>query len=312
MKVNDILSKVSRTGNKALYQIKKHSPEILVVTGAIGTVVGAVMACKATLKVNDILDETRETLDKIHEASEREDLKEEYGEKDAKKDLAIVYTQTAWKFIKLYGPAAIVGGLSLTSIFAGNNILRKRNVALAAAYATVSEGFSEYRKRVVDKFGAEIDKELKYGVKATKIDETVVDAETGKEKTVKKTVGVSDLSEYSDYAVYFDKEHTPYCESNDDYNMMFLRSEQSYANDLLKVKGYLTLNDVLDRLGLKVSDEMRKAGMVVGWKYEENNEIGDNEICFNIFQTYKQRLDGRVEPTIILDFNVDGNIYDRM
>lgn len=307
---NTIMNKIASSCNKTFFQLKKHSPEILVVAGVAGTVVSAVMACKATTKISDILNESKETIETIHEAQNNEALAEKYPENMARRDLAIVYIQTGAKLGKLYAPSVILGTLSITSILASNNILRKRNVALAAAYATVDKGFKEYRNRVIEKFGEEVDQQLKHGVVAEKIEETITDEE-GKKKKVKKTIGVSGISDYGEYAVYFDKS-SPYFEGNDDYDMMFLRAQQNYANDLLRARGYLTLNEVLDGLGIPGTQMLRKAGMVVGWKYEKDNQFGDNDVCFDIYSTYRRREDGNVEPCIILDFNVEGSIYDRM
>ena len=297
--------------NKMIFAVKKHSPEILVVAGVVGTVTSTVLACRATLKINDVLDETKEVVDKIHEVSKQGN--EGYTEKDAKKDLTIVYVQTAVKVAKLYAPSVILGTLSITSIFASNNILRKRNMALAAAYAGIDKSFKEYRKRVVDKFGEEVDKELRYGVKKDKIEEEQTD-ENGKTKKVKKTVDVSQLGEYSDYAFYFDKDTSVYYKGNDLHDLMFLRSTQNYLNDMLRVKGFLTLNEALDALGVRLTgkDILAKAGLVVGWRYDKENPDGDNHVDLRITQTYRKREDGKVEPCIILDPNVDGNIYDKM
>jgi hypothetical protein len=43
-------AKITRTINRIGLQIKKHSPEIMMVAGIAGTVVSAVMACKLLLK----------------------------------------------------------------------------------------------------------------------------------------------------------------------------------------------------------------------------------------------------------------------
>lgn len=313
--MSKIIEKISKNYNKIKFQTKKHSPEILVVAGVTGTVVSAVVACKATTKISTILDESKDTIDKIHKTSKDESKKEVYSEEDAKKDLTIVYIQTGLKIAKLYAPAVILGSLSITSILASNNILRKRNVALATAYATVDKGFKEYRKRVVERFGEEVDQQLKYGVKSEKIEEDIVD-ENGKTKKVKKTVGVSELDEYSDYAIYFDRSTSSYFEGIDDYDHMFINAQQRYAGDLLRAKGYLTLNEVLDGLGIHAQDErtqrLRKAGMVVGWKYERDNQDGDNDVIFHVYDTYRENENGKIEPCIIIDFNVEGNIYDRM
>ena len=196
MKKLEIMKNLNRTVHKAGFRIKKHSPEILIVAGVVGAVTSAVMACKATTKLSDILDDSRNQIDKIHDAIENpEDLPEEYTEEDGKKDLTIVYTQTALKLVKLYGPSIVLGGLSITAILTSNNILRKRNVALAAAYTAVDKSFKEYRGRVIEKFGKELDRELKYNVKAEQVEETVVDEKTGKEKTQKEVADMLGISQ---------------------------------------------------------------------------------------------------------------------
>jgi len=189
----EIMKSVNGVTSKAVMKLKKHSPEILVVAGIAGTVVSAVLACKATTKVAEILDETKGTLDTIHEGMETGAINgQEYTTEDGKKDTVVVYAQTGMKLAKLYGPAIILGTLSITSILASNNILRKRNVALGAAYAAIDKSFKEYRGRVIERFGEQVDAELKYGIKAKKFEEIEVDPETGKEKKVKKTVMVAD------------------------------------------------------------------------------------------------------------------------
>ena len=185
MKVNGIMSKVSGTFNKVGFKLKKHSPEILVTVGVVGAVVSAVMACKATTKIDEILNEAAENLDKIHGCADNPDMAEKYDEDDAKRDTAIIYANAGMKLAKLYAPAVGIGLLSLSSILASNNILRKRNAALAAACAVAERSFKEYRERVVERFGKEVDRQLRYNIKAAEVEETVTD-EKGKEKKVKK------------------------------------------------------------------------------------------------------------------------------
>lgn len=300
-------NKVSRALNKANFKIKKHSPEILVTAGVVGTVASTVLACKATLKLGEILDESKHTIDQIHEYGEKG--LENYTKEDVNRDLYIVYVQTAVKVAKLYSPALILGGLSITSIFASNNILRKRNVALAAAYTTIDNSFKEYRKRVVDRFGEEVDHQIRHNIKVHEIEETVVD-ENGNETTVKKEVEVSELDGYSDYARFFD-EASPYWEKDPEYSLMFLRAQQNYANDKLRANGYLFLNDVYEMLGIPKT----KAGQMVGWVYDEKNPVGDNYVDFGIYDTNRavnRDFVNGYERVILLDFNVDGNIWNQM
>lgn len=308
-----IMNKMPRIVNQAGFQLKKHSPEILAVAGTIGVVTSAIMACKATMKVNKVVDETKETIEKIHTATETgiTEAGESYSIEDSRKDLTIAYVQTGVKFVKLYGPSVALGVLSLGSLLASNNILRKRNAALAAAYATIDSGFKKYRSRVVERFGDAVDKELKYGIKAQKVDEIVVDEETGKEKKVKKTVDViDDPNEYSVYARFFDDGCKGW-QKDPEANLMFLRIQQRYANDLLRARKYLFLNEVYDMLGIEPS----KAGQIVGWVYDPENPNGDNYVDFGIYNIHRAKnrefVNG-LERTILLDFNVDGDIWSLM
>lgn len=300
----EILKSVSGVMNKTVMKLKKHSPEILVVTGIVGVVASAVLACKSTTKVGAILEDTKETLDVIHNGIETGAINnQEYTMEDGKKDTAIVYVQTGIKFAKLYAPSVILGVLSITSILASNNILRKRNVALGVAYAAIDKSFKEYRSRVVERFGEEVDKELKYNIKAKKFEEIEVDSETGKEKKVKKTVQVTDPNLQSDYACYFDERSRNY-ETNNDYNMMFLKAQEAFANDKLKVRGHLFLNEVYDDLDLPRTP----AGQIVGWTADGP----DGYVNFRIVEVERETEDGRHEPALLLDFNVEGNIWDKM
>lgn len=300
----EILKSVNGVTSKAVMKLKKHSPEILVVAGIAGTVVSAVLACKATTKVAEILDETKGTLDTIHKGMETGAINgQEYTNEDGKKDTVVVYAQTGMKLAKLYGPAIILGTLSITSILASNNILRKRNVALGAAYAAIDKSFKEYRGRVIERFGEQVDTELKYGIKAKKFEEIEVDPETGKEKKVKKTMMVADPNLQSDYAVYFDSKSRNY-ETNPDYNRMFLKAQQAFANDKLQTRGHLFLNEVLDDLDLPRTP----AGQIVGW----TKDGPDGYVNFRIVEVERETEDGRHEPALLLDFNVEGNIWEKM
>lgn len=300
----EIMKSVNGVASKAVMKLKKHSPEILVMAGIAGTVVSAVLACKATTKVAEILDETKGTLDTFHEGMETGAINgQEYTTEDGKKDTVVVYAQTGMKLAKLYAPAIILGTLSITSILASNNILRKRNVALGAAYAAIDKSFKEYRGRVIERFGEQVDTELKYGIKAKKFEEIEVDPETGKEKKVKKTVMVADPNLQSDYAVYFDSKSRNY-ETNPDYNRMFLKAQQAFANDKLQTRGHLFLNEVLDDLDLPRTP----AGQIVGW----TKDGPDGYVNFRIVEVERETEDGRHEPALLLDFNVEGNIWEKM
>lgn len=303
----EIMTKLTRTFNRTGLKLKKHSPEILLVAGAVGAVTSTVMACKATLKVNEVLEDTKQKIDTIHQVSSDSAMAEKYTEEDSKKDLAIVYTQTAVKFIKLYGPSVALGVVSLGCMIGSNRILNKRNAALAAAYAAVDKSFKDYRGRVVERFGKQLDKELRYNIKAQEVEEITTD-ENGKEVVTKSTVEVADPNSYSPYAIVFDDGNEGW-DPDPERSKFFLIQQQNWANERLKSRGHLFLNEVYDMLGARRT----KAGAQVGWVYDETNCFGDNYVDFGIFDTTRSKARDFVngyEKVIVLDFNVDGYILD--
>lgn len=306
----ELMNNVTRSLHKVGFKLKKHSPEILVAAGVVGTVTSIVMACKATLKVNDIIDDAKETIDIIHDGVEQQKHTSDgelYTQELANKDLAIVYIQTGWKLVKLYGPAVALSAASIGCMLTSHNIMRKRNIALAAAYTAVDTGFKEYRGRVIERFGKDLDRELRYNIKAKEIEEVVVD-DKGNETVVKKTVQIIDPNVTHDiYSIVF-------CEGNNGWsknaelNKVFLIQQQNWANDKLKLNGFLSLNEVYDMLGAP-----RTAyGQLAGWVYTEDSSIGDNFVDFGIFNVNSEKacdfVNGR-ERSIILDFNCIGDAF---
>lgn len=303
MKLNNLKANFTHFAGRSSLVVRKYSPEILIGVGVAGIVTSTVMACKATLKSERLVDEARLKFDNIKEARELV-TEAEYSKADEARDVAVVYIQSAYEFTKLYGPAIFVGGLSVACIIGSNRILKKRNLALVAAYKAIEKGFKEYRDRVIEEFGEEKDYDLRHGVKREIVKTKEVDPETGKTKTVSKSEVVG-IGEPSVYAKFFD-EYSINWSKTPDMNLMFLRAQQNYANDILKSRGHLFLNEVYDMLGLKHTT----AGAIVGWVLSEG---GDNYVDFNIYDEENERARAFVngdERSILLDFNVDGVIYD--
>lgn len=302
----EIISKATRLLSSAQYQVKKHSPEILMVAGIAGTVVGTVLACKATTKVSEIIEEKNKAVDDVHTCLEDKEI--EYTEEDSKKDLTIIYAQTGVKLFKLYAPAIGVMALSFASIIAGHKVLKKRNVAIAAAYAAIDKGFKQYRKNVIEEFGEGVDQQMRFGLKSKEVKKKGKDGKTVKETEYYIDPEGNPLDNISEYARFFDAASENFAK-DPEYNMMFLRRQQDYANEMLKARGHLFLNEVYDLLDIPRS----KAGQVVGWVYDKNgNTKGDNYVDFGLYRNDQgtRRFVNGLEYNILLDFNVDGVIYD--
>ena len=302
----EIINKATRLLSSTQYQIKKHSPEILMVAGIAGTIVGTVLACKATTKVSEIIEEKNKNVEDVHTCLE--DNTKEYTEEDSKKDLTIIYAQTGVKLFKLYAPAIGVMALSFASIIAGHKVLKKRNIAIAAAYAVIDKGFKQYRKNVIEEFGESVDQQMRFGLKSKEIKKKDKDGKTVKETEYYIDPDANPLDNISEYARFFDAASENFAK-DPEYNMMFLRRQQDYANEMLKSRGHLFLNEVYDLLDIPRS----KAGQVVGWVYDKNgNTKGDNYVDFGLYRNDQgtRRFVNGLEYNILLDFNVDGVIYD--
>ena len=203
---------------------------------------------------------------------------------------------------KIYAPAIIVGAVSITCVISAHGMLAKQNTALVAAYGALDLGFKAYRKRVVEEFGEDKERDIYRGVIGRH-------EETGEDG---KPCVIEDLGEVipgaNIYGRFFD-ESSVYWSKTPEYNLTFLLHNQNWANDRLISRGHIFLNEVYEALGLPWT----QAGQAVGWKHypNNNNPVGDNYVDFgmhNIADEVSRAFINGHERVIFLDFNVDGVI----
>jgi hypothetical protein len=285
---------VLKVVGRPMLQAQKHSPIILFTAGVVGAVGSTVLACRATLKLDDILTEAAATAELIESVVDHPD----YSDRDKAKDKAKLRVKTGVAVTKLYGPAILMGLTSVGLLTGSHYIMSSRQAGLMAAYAALDKGYSEYQARVRAEFGAEKEEELRFGSVITKVKD-----EEG--KTVKVTR--ADPNAYSPYARFFDESAKEW-NREPSYNYLALRSKQAFANNLLHAQGHIFLNEVYDMLGL----ERTRAGAVVGWVIDPE---GDNFVDFGIFNgdspAVRDFVNGN-EGSILLDFNVNGVIIDKI
>lgn len=297
--------------NKMQFYFKKNSPEIMLIGGVVGVVAATVLACRATLKANDILNETSDMLEDLRNDAEAESEESTEVAVVDKKELTSVYLSTAKDLAIAYGPAVVLGTASIAMLLSSNKQYKSRMAALAAAYTTVDTAFKNYRKNVVESLGEDKDNEFMYGLKKQKVD-VITEDKDGNETTKKQEVMAlnNDIGEYSQYARFFD-ESCPDWTKSADQNKLFLELMEQLANEKLQRNGYLFLNDVYESLGIPKSP----AGQIVGWLYDKEKGY-DNRVSFKIFENaFRERNRAFIngyEPVILLDFNVDGVIYDQI
>lgn len=294
--MKNLKQKATRSIGRTSLILKKYSPEILTGVGIATGVAAGVLAVRATLKVEPVIDKIQEDLAKIDDIQKNSE--------DVQPNVVAhlkgrVYGVGILELTKLYWPSISLGAASIGCIIGAHGIMRKRNAALVVAYNAVEKSFSEYRDRVASKLGEDEEKVIRYNVQ----DHEEVDEETGKKKVV-TTVGNGHISPY---AKFFD-EYSQYWDRNAEYNLIFLRAQQNYANDRLQSRGHLFLNEVYESLGIPHT----QAGAVVGWTISKD---GDNFVDFGIYDLTNEKarefVNG-IERSILLDFNVDGVIYDKI
>lgn len=315
------LSALSRTVNTVSFALRKNAPLIMVVGGILGGAATTVLACVATAKSEEVVNEAKMNLDLIDDHLKNPELNkiDNYTEEDAKKDKRGVYLHTAGKLLLNYAPAIGTGIASTGLILGGTGMLNKRNAILASSLAASIGEFDEYRKRLKEKFGEDgdrIDKELRFGTNTLELKEKVVD-DNGKSKLVKRKVTTVDVdSSFDGYRRVFDPRNS-YWDTDQTYNEVFLSARQAMFNDKLKANGYVFLNEVLEELGF----EKTRVGQEVGWVYDPDNPNIDNYIDFGITPVEIVRKDGANDYTYVengrrnsgflLDFNVDGSVLNK-
>lgn len=264
--------------------LKKQSPNILFGAGVVGTVTSTVMACKATLKLSDELPKMKQALENAKQDTEG------LSESDQKKAIAAVYGMNTAKVVRYYAPSALLGVVSIGALTGSHVVLTKRNASLTAAYAAVAKAYEDYRARVREEHGEEKEIHTYHGVE-----------NKGTKKEPQLHV---DPNKWSPYARFFDESSTEF-QKNADMNRLFIMTQQNYCNNILQSRGHLFLNEVYEWLGF----EHTREGSVVGWVLGPE---GDNYVDFGIFEVTNARAVNGYEPVFLLDFNVDGVIFDKI
>lgn len=299
MDISNIKSILSLKLGRASVKAAEKAPTALVIVGAIGVIATAVLASKATLKVEPIVDELSVDLEGVKDL--RKDRSEEaYSANEYNKDRAVIIGQGALKIAKLYIPTAVVGVMTLSAVLGGHTILARRNAALVAAYKAIDSAYSRYRKTVQEQLGEEGEREVyRKSVSDQTSEERDLNEKIRKDETRKESI-----PGYSQYARFFDETCSQWSKTPE-YNLTYLVTQQNYANNKLQSRGHIFLNEVYDMIGIPRT----QAGAVVGWVLSDK---GDNFVDFGVYRGDESARDfvNGYERSILLDFNVDGVIYD--
>jgi hypothetical protein len=298
------MSSIGNVVNKVKVFGKKNSPEILLGIGIVGFVGTVVTACIATSKVESVLDEHKIKMSKIEEAKELIESGEmdtdDYTQKDEILDKVKFYTETGVALLKLYGPTIGLGAMSVYCILSGHKILNGRYVGALTAYNGLLGTFKKYRKNVVDAYGQDVDRAMRYGA------EYILEKKKNEkgDKVTEKQENIDMTFPEDDTARYFDAQN-PNWDPNPNFSIMFLRGQQNILNDILQSRGHVFLNEVYDALGFEHTPQ----GAVLGWV----KGMGDDYIDFGLYDQSKdpiRRFVNGQDNVVLLEFNHDGVIWD--
>jgi hypothetical protein len=284
---------ITRGVGRKVLVAKKNSPHIFFVGGVVGVVGSAFLACRATLKLEEKIDEIKDDLNAVKELNRRNNSGVD-EKSEAYKYTAYVSVKSAVVFGKLYGPSVALGAVSIAALTGSHIQLTRRNAALSATLAVVTKAYEEYRVKIQNEIGKARELDIYRGITEKEID---VD---GKKKKIK----VIDPNGHSPYARFFDESSVNW-QKDSEINRIFLECQQNYMNHLLRARGHVFLNEVYDALGL----ERSQAGQVVGWIIDGD---GDGFVDFGLYEADNSRFINNIERSVLLDFNVDGQVYDKI
>lgn len=318
-------STITRALGKTGLALKRKAPGIMLAGGIALGVTTVVIACKQTLKLNDIVDEYYEEKQKIEEVKSAVDdgsfvpKSGDYTDEDYKKDELLLKVQTGVKILKLYAPAIATGAAAIFLVIGSHHSMKKANASLALSLATTAAQFKKYREGVADKFGADVDKAIRLGLKKKEV-ECVEETEKGEKKSIKKEIYDADMNTFrmDDENFLWTKDTSSEYDDDEAINLYKIRVASNQFTDYLRRHGYLYLDKVLDFFGLldDMSPQLRAKYHTIGWIYDEKDPIGDNyvDITFERVEANDtvetQNHFGRRSrfPGFILHFNHDGNI----
>lgn len=286
-------------------RVSKHAPTILSITASAGVIATGYLAWKAGTRFEDV--EGRDW-DRRKECLKNADtIPDEDVPKIERKNRILFILDT----VRTVAPAAIVGAATITMIYFSNSISKKRLAAMGAAYATLQTAFDGYKRTMVEALGKEsVEKILKPKLpNVGKSAEEILSSDNKSDAAYVSDAVVNSLKALSPYARIIAEESSTCWDPNEDYTSQNLAAVQLWANRRLERKGHLFLNEVFDQLGLSRTRE----GAVVGWL---KNGEGDNYVSFGDFDASIYRVPSddytRVDSNFIVDFNVDGVIWDKI
>lgn len=312
-----MFSSAARLGSNLIQKVKFRSPELLIGAGVVGLVGAAVVAVRRGVRWH-----TAAKAEIVHdlETIKKAEGSPQYTREDRVRDYAQVIGKGVWSFTQIYGPSIAVGAASVVSVLAGTGVLKGRLAAMTSAAATAQAALERYRSRVREKLGEDADYEFAYEVSAKK---AKIKHEDGTKESLVTYHLVPSSGEWmaaSPYSRLWDENAMEWC-ANRDIQFLTLRSLENHFNQELNARGVVFLNDVYKALGLPMSKDAALVGWIKDYEKPKMAKLaaelgrvpGDGAISFGVFENESPSARAYLagdDNRVVLDFNVDGVIYD--
>lgn len=316
MNLTMIFSKVGSAaktvlGGSGLF-LKAHAPEIMVGGGVTGFVLTVISACKSTCKANEIMDVKEECERENREALANGEIPDAVWAENDK----MIRRNAKKELIKAYTPTVTMGIVSIVLVLGGYKLINGRLVKTAAAYKILEDGFGRYRENVRDIYGEEADREMLHRVRPERLAAAQEEREKNREIESDKKRGIKNKEKkgtaYQEiYSAVFDQYSDRWRRSwMPEQVWDYLRQKEREANDMLRIRKHIFLNEVYDLLGLERTEE----GALVGWILTKNNPESKVDFGLKLIPESRRRefLTAQCNEDIWLrlHFNPDGLIYN--
>ena len=282
----------------------KNRAKIETIAGMTLIAVGTGVIISKAKQAADVSYEIESMYDDIHKRdavndweSKKERSKEVRG---VLKYATVNYTKTYWLGITLE-----VGGLVLIAI---SDITQAKELsATSALLATTSAAFSNYRQRVIADQGEEKDQEYLLGPQFTTVDVmpdgTII-------QTTNPLENPNAEAGLPPHCFFFDEYNClDTWEKDPQLNRKFLEDHQRWLNQRLWTEGFLFENDIRRDLGAPIV----KSGWTSGI-FAEDKDGNRNYITLGLDakNPAAQRFRDGIEPSILIQMNVEDNILDQL
>lgn len=297
MKMHDMLTSaktvISSVSSRMSFTLNQNAPSICLAVGIGGVVAAGIIACVQTLKVPAMIEDVqeqeqklKETADKTVEVVDGDIVDEDEKETALADDIRKMRLTTGVAIAKLYIPAIIIATCGFCLIVHSHYQMAARNVALYGAYLALQKEFDEYRENVKERFGEDVDKQLRFNVNPDKIREQLEG-----EADTPSTALIEARTRF-----LFDENNSDLYQKNMEYNIHLISIAEHNLNHLLRANGHIFVNEALAELHLPLI----QSGQDNGWIYDP---MVEHKI---VLSTYYVEDDNR--GGIWIEMNIDGDI----